>query len=197
MDSDVYEVVNSNHHFSETDPKLIQLAKSGCKKSLEQLFRQFEQPVYHLIYRICQNPDEAMEVLQETFLHAFRKLDQFQNKAPFSSWLRKIALNQCMTRFRRWRANDFSQLHDIAAIKSEPGLALDLNKAFSKLPLETRTIVWLFDVEGYSHKEIAALFGKSTSFSKTQLSRAHQKMRDCLQPNAADSLCPDLTPINS
>ena len=65
-------------------------------------------------------------------------------------------------------------------VPSQPDVALDLDAALANLPETSRAVVWLHDVEGFTHKEIAAMMGKTESFSKSQLSRAYQKLRPLL-----------------
>ena len=77
---------------------------------------------------------------------------------------------------------------DVAShgVSSSPDVALDLDAALANLPSVSRTIVWLHDVEGFTHKEIAALMGRTESFSKSQLSRAYQRLRPMLAAKSED-----------
>jgi RNA polymerase sigma-70 factor (ECF subfamily) len=183
----------------EVDPAIIRRVAEGSDPACEALFRQFETPVYNVAFRICQSADDAMDVLQDTFVQAFTRIDQYRHDAPFWAWLRKITVNLCLSRMRSLRRREWVSLEQLG----EPGSAerpdeqMDLSQAFSQLPAEARTVVWLYDVEGFSHNEIAEAFGKSVSFSKTQLSRAREKLRAMLQPGDEDSTCTSMIPANS
>ncbi len=163
-----------------------------CQKASTQVYRQFERQVYTLAYRICQNEADALDILQDTFVQAFAKIQQFRGD-HFWAWLKKIAVNQALSRLRRQRRGPvlmaLDSVHNAIAISPAAGSQMDLNTAFSRLDPDTRAVVWLYDVEGYSHQEIAELFGKSLSFSKTRLSRAHSQMRAWLASAAKDTPC--------
>ena len=179
------------------EPGLLRAAIQGESRAQEQLFRQFEGPVYNLAARICQCRTEAFDILQEVFIQAFNRIEQFRDEAPFWAWLRQITVNTCLSRLRAIKRRDLKLItasQPIAAV-DHPGDQLDLAGAFARLPTEARTVVWLYDVEGYSHKEIAAMFGKSVSFSKTQLSRAHEKLRGWLEQDDEDSVCAQSIPV--
>lgn len=181
----------------EVEPSLLRAAIQGEPRAQEQLFRQFERPVYNLAARICQCRDEAFDILQEVFIQAFNRIKQFRDEAPFWAWLRQITVNTCLSRLRAIRRRDLKLISGMQPIATvdHPGDQLDLSGAFARLPSEARTVVWLYDVEGYSHKEIATMFGKSVSYSKTQLSRAHEKLRDWLDQDQEDSICAHSIPV--
>ena len=178
---------------------LLLAAIDGEQQAHEQLFRQFEGPVYNLAARICQCRDEAFDILQDVFIQAFKRIDQFRHDAPFWAWLRQITVNTCLSRLRAAKRRDFrliGSIENTTLVNDNPGDQLDLSGAFARLPAEARTVVWLYDVEGYSHQEIAAMFGKSVSFSKTQLCRAHERLRDWLDQDEEDALCAQSIPVN-
>lgn len=168
----------------DVEPGVIRHALEGDRHACEAIYRIFERPVYTLALRICQCDQDAMDVLQETFIQVFTRLHQFAGDAPFWTWLRKVAVNCSLARLRKRRQMPV-QWSDPAstAVTNDAGIQMDLTTALGKLPADARAVVWLYDVEGLTHKEIADQFGKSISFSKTQLSRAHARLRDLLEPN--------------
>ena len=181
------------------DPELLTAAMDGEQQAQEQLFRQFEGPVYNLAARICHCRDESFDILQDVFVQAFSRIEQFKNEAPFWAWLRQITVNTCLSRLRAIKRRDLKLIGsaDEFGLADNPADQMDLSVAFARLPAEARAVVWLYDVEGYNHQEIAAMFGKSTSFSKTQLSRAHRRLRDWLdRDDDEDSLCTQSIPAN-
>jgi RNA polymerase sigma factor (sigma-70 family) len=130
-------------------------------------------------------------VFQDAMMRTFERLGDFRAEAPFGLWVRAIAVNACLMYLRSpWRRLR-GLLHEIgevtqagletdalAAPMVDPGTAIDLERLLSALPPRARSVLWLHEVEGYSHEEIAAAFGRTTSFSKSQLSRAHARLRE-------------------
>jgi len=180
----------------EVDEITLARARRGDLPACERIFRAFQQPAFSVAFRICQCRETAQEVTQEAFLTVFRKLRQYRGDAPFWGWLRRVVANQAISTLRRSPRSGDLQLQDYhAATQGEQdrvGLAMDLEAALASLGGEDRAVVWLHDVEGYGHKEIADLFGKTESFSKTRLSRARARLRDLLEtrgesPDANDS----------
>lgn len=168
----------------EMDEMTLARARRGNLAACESIFRKFNQPAFSVAYRICQCRETAQEVTQESFITAFRKISQFRGDAPFWGWLRRVVVNHSISTIRRnskaqtvelqdWHANAESDEEQI-------GLAMDLESALAILGAEDRAVVWLHDVEGYHHREIAELFGKTESFSKTRLSRARARLRELL-----------------
>ena len=159
-------------------------ARKGNVAACETIFRSFQKPAFSVAYRICQCPDTAQEVSQEAFITAFRKIRQFRGDSPFWGWLRRVVVNHAISTLRRASKAQVVELNDYnastAAEQEQLGLAMDLDSALAMLGPEDRTVVWLHDVEGYNHREIAELFGKTESFSKTRLSRARATLRDLL-----------------
>lgn len=143
----------------------------------------FEQPVYTLAFRMCQNPTEAQDVMQEAFIQVLTKLEQFRGDSPFWGWLRMVTVNTCLGHLRKRKRLPLSLVDDDyqhPTVTDSPGEQKDLDLALAQLTDEARAVVWLYDVEGYTHAEIAELFGKTVSFSKSRLSRAHSQLRQWL-----------------
>jgi len=176
----------------EVDEVTLAQAKRGSLPACERLFRAFQQPAYSVALRICQCPDTAQEITQEAFITVFRKLRQFRGDAPFWGWLRRVVINQTLSTVRRQpRADEveFQEYHASAAAGQEQvGLAMDLEAALGALCPEDRAVVWLHDVEGYGHQEIADLFGMTESFSKSRLSRARARLRWLLDGSRGEPL---------
>jgi RNA polymerase sigma-70 factor (ECF subfamily) len=168
----------------EVDQITLARARKGNVAACETIFRSFQKPAFSVAYRICQCPDTAQEVSQEAFITAFRKIRQFRGDSPFWGWLRRVVVNHAISTLRRASKAQVVELNDYnastAAEQEQLGLAMDLDSALAMLGPEDRTVVWLHDVEGYNHREIAELFGKTESFSKTRLSRARATLRDLL-----------------
>jgi RNA polymerase sigma factor (sigma-70 family) len=168
----------------ELDHMTLARARRGDLDACESIYRLFQQPAFTVAFRICQCRELAQEVSQEAFITVFRKLRQFRGDAPFWGWLRRIVVNHAISTIRKGPKDqplEFQEYHGRSESASDRvGMAMDLESALSALNAEDRAIVWLHDVEGYNHVEIAGMFGKTESFSKTRLSRARSRLKHLL-----------------
>ncbi|MEL1263562.1 sigma-70 family RNA polymerase sigma factor [Pseudoxanthomonas putridarboris] len=167
---------------------LIAHARTGGREAFEQIYRRFERPVFTLALRICGNREDASEVLQDTMMKLFHHLPDYRGDSPFWGWLRQIAVNEALLRLRRQKRlvaeiavdeDDLPQDHG-----PPPSAAADaalLQRALDALPAATRSVLWLYHAEGYTHDEIAALMQRTPSFSKSQLSRGTRRLRALLR----------------
>ncbi len=168
------------------DDLAIQRAKSGDLGALEQVYRAYESMVYSLARRMCRTPEDAEEVLQETFLEVCRSIKRFRGSAPGSltAWVKRIASSKALIRIRyeKYReTEEFDEGGFLAGRKDQDvGVSVDLETALEQLSDTARAVVWLHDVGGYTHEEIAGMMQKTISFSKSQLSRAHTRLRTML-----------------
>ncbi len=161
---------------------LVARAKAGDLEALEALYRAFETPVYNLARRMCRSPEDAEDVLQETFLEVVRSIKSYRGEGHLWGWVRRIAASKALMRLRYEKLRATDELHDEAA-GSPPasvGAGIDLERAFARLSETSRAVVWLHDVEGFTHEEIAERMGRTVSFSKSQLARAHARLRRLL-----------------
>ena len=170
---------------------LVARAKSGDLEALEALYRAFETPVYNLALRVLRRPEDAEDVLQETFLEVVRSIKQYRGEGHLCGWIRQIATSKALMRIRHDRGRETEEFHEESMAGSRgmsPGAVpaqIDLERAFEQLSDTSRAVVWLHDVEGYTHEEIAEQMGKTVSFSKSQLARAHVRLRRMLDEGVA------------
>jgi RNA polymerase sigma-70 factor (ECF subfamily) len=184
---------------------LLARMRGGDRAAFEQLYRRFERPVFTLALRICGCRNEADEVLQETMLKVWSATTgsgpggfRGDGGSPFWGWLRQVAVNEALQRLRRERrlqpeldGHEADELPEDHA--PPPPAAADaalLQRALAALPDTTRSVLWLYHAEGYTHEEIAAAMQRSVSFSKSQLARGTRRLRTVLQvpaPAAAQS----------
>lgn len=168
-------------------------ARRGERAAQGHLYKAFEGAVYNLARRMTGDPDAARDVTQDAFMKAFERVHQFRGEAPFGLWLRSIAASEALMHLRRGRyfmalfTTDEAVLQSVGA---EDVSNADLERALNLLPSVPRSVLWLYHVEGYTHVEIAAMCGKTVSFSKSQLSRAHQKLKTLLggEPQSAQGM---------
>jgi RNA polymerase sigma-70 factor (ECF subfamily) len=172
------------------DDLAIHRAKSGDLAALERVYRAYESTVYSLARRICRTPEDAEEAMQETFLEVCRSIGKFRGTGPGSltAWIKRIASSKALIRIRYEKYRETEEFHEdggwAGRLDGDTGLQLDLEAALHRLSETSRAVVWLHDVEGYTHEEIAEQMGKTVSFSKSQLSRAHARLRKMLGEEA-------------
>lgn len=182
----------------EIDPAIVRRAARGDTRALDIIYRAFCSPVYSICLRFTRVPAHAEDLLQETFVEVIRSIRAFRGEAPLGCWIRRIAVTKALMFLRSaWHrrgqslADDWDDItpgraesHGVSAC---PDHAIDLDAALGNLPAVSRTVVWLHDVEGFTHKEIGVFMGKSESFSKSQLSRAYQRLRPMLEAEVAEA----------
>ena len=161
---------------------VVARAREGDATALEALYRAFEVPVYNLARRICRTTEDAEDVVQETFFEVCRSIGRYRQDGSLWGWVRTIAASKALMRLRRNKYRDTDELHDevMENRREDTALRMDLEAALERLGETSRAVVWLHDVEGYTHDEIAGMMGKTPSFSKSQLARAHARLRKWL-----------------
>jgi RNA polymerase sigma-70 factor (ECF subfamily) len=172
-------------------------ARAGDPAARSALFTRVAPATLAIIRRLVRHAALADDLLQDTLITMFEHLGDFRGEAPFGIWVRRIAVSRCLMSFRspwhRARVALESWTEDTRAATecdSRTSDLIDLDRALAKLSPVTRAVVWLYDVEGWSHDEIAHAFERTTSFSKSQLARGHARLRNELQApvNAALSI---------
>jgi RNA polymerase sigma-70 factor (ECF subfamily) len=175
----------------EIDPGIVRRAARGDARAHEIIYRAFATPVYSICLRFTKVPAHAEDLVQETFIEVMRSIARFRGEAALGSWIRRIAVSKALMFLRSaWTKRGEAlgdDWHDVTAgdvgshgVSRHPDDAMDLDRALSNLPDAARAVVWLHDVEGFTHKEIAGLMGKTESYSKSQLSRAYRRLRPML-----------------
>lgn len=156
-------------------------ARAGDAVALEAIYRAFETPVYNLARRLCRTTEDAEDVLQETFFEVCRSIGRFRGDGSLWGWIRSIASSKALMRLRsnRYRDTEELPLEEFLPARGREDVALrmDLEAALERLSATGRAVVWLHDVEGFTHEEIARMMDRTPSFSKSQLARAHQRLR--------------------
>ena len=158
--------------------RLIEKCLDGDIKAQFQLYKQYSKAMYNIALRFLNNKMDAEDILQESFVTAFSRLDELHNKDAFGSWLKRIVINNCIS-LQRKRKIPFEEIDEYRHGQEDPsedGLPqLDpalVHQAIKELPAKGRAVLVLRALEGYSHKEIAETLGVSISTSKTQYTRA-------------------------
>ncbi|MDP1697523.1 MAG: sigma-70 family RNA polymerase sigma factor [Xanthomonadaceae bacterium] len=167
---------------------IVKRARDGHADAFEQIYRRFERPVYTVALRLLGDREEAQDALHDTMLRLFERIGSFRGESPFWAWLRQIAVNEALMRLRRRGTVNYSdeppEPEMDAGEQLLPPAAADhalLLRALEQLPANTRSVIWLYHVEGYTHEEIAQAMERSLSFSKSQLARGTRRLRALLQ----------------
>jgi len=148
------------------------------------LYKQYSKAMYNLAYRMMNNREDAEDILQETFTECFRNIGSFRFESTFGAWLKSILMNRCINQLRKKKTDlvYYETLPPVAE-EAEEETNYDTNKIFrgiEQLPDGYRIILTLYLLEGYDHTEIAQIMGISESTSKSQYSRAKEKLRTIL-----------------
>jgi RNA polymerase sigma-70 factor (ECF subfamily) len=161
---------------------LLDAARRGDRAAQGQLYHRFADAMYHLALRTLGCSAEAEEVVHDAFLAALKGLTGFRGEAPFGLWLRKITAREAIRHVRR-APPPGANIDDALSVCAEPTLSAEqweLERALARLPKLSRTVLWLHLVEGYGHEDIGEMFDRSTSFSKSQVSRSLARLRELM-----------------
>ncbi len=186
--------VNPTSFRQDIADTLIARLRDGDLDAFEQVYRRFERPAFTLALRLTGQRDSAQEVMQDAMLKAYERVGQFRGESPFWGWLRQLVVNESLMYLRRHHRFDHSPVddHELADAAPAPWRHADaqtLERALADLPATARAVLWLYHVEGYTHVEIADQFGRSVSFSKSQLARGTRRLRELLAPADAAPTC--------
>lgn len=175
-----------------SDFVLTRRVHAGDMSALEELYRRHNRRVYSLCLRMTANISEAEDLTQEVFIRLFGEVGSFRGESTFTTWLHRLTVNLVLMYFRRHkvrfeRPTEDAELPEQVSLGTEsPGrLAiverLALEEALGELPPGYRAVFVLFDIEGYTHDEVARLMGWSEGTSKSQLCKARAKLRKLLK----------------
>lgn len=176
-----------------TDEIIVERALSGDAEAFGEIVRRWERRIFALAYGMLGREDDARDATQETFLAAFRNLRGFRGEAKVSSWLHRIAVNQCITRQRRAKVRSESALdeeqpsfaitHEESPAKLVEGRqeTLAVRRAINSLPIELRQVVVMKEFEELTFREIADALDLPLSTVKSRLYTALKQLQMRLQ----------------
>lgn len=167
------------------EPALVRRAQAGDREAFDSLYVSTAGRVFAVLLRLCADRERAERLTQDTFVTAWRRIGTFRGDSRFTSWLHRIAVNAMLQDARssgRLEARIVAGVDDLPAAASHPrdDLRLDLEAAIASLPSGARAALVLYDVEGYTHEEIAAMLGVAAGTVKSQLHRARRLLRERL-----------------
>jgi RNA polymerase sigma factor (sigma-70 family) len=175
------------------DAAMLARAQTGDMQAFAALYTLFGRACFNLALRILGNRAQAEDLVQEVFLKMFATIRSYRGDAPFGSWLKRMTVNASIDQLRSQRHE--SSLEQDAQVDARvdeagPGATIDAWALLQRLPARARAVLVLHEYEGYTHPELAALFGQSESYSKSILARALKRLHEML--SSMDSTpCPD------
>ncbi len=171
----------------EIHSKLIKTARKGDQQSMFRLYKLYVQAMYNTCIRMVSNQYDAEDIIQESFVKAFKNLDSFRGESSFGSWLKRIVINQSIT-FIKSKKLEFTDFDNLQIVSDEPEKSNfpeiepgKIHESIKTLPEKARVVLNLYLLEGYRHKEIAEILNISESTSKSQYLRAKQLLREKLE----------------
>ena len=182
------------HKGYQIHQELIDRCRSGDRLAQRELYRLYYKAMYNTCYRMLSNAVEAEDVMQESFLAAFLKINTYKGEMSFGSWLKKIVINKTIDvlRTRKIKFEELNEKEPEFIEAEEPDLSIPdtesiriarIKEAVKLLPEGFRIVLSLALFEGYDHEEIAMILKISESTSRSQLTRAKKKLIEYLMNN--------------
>jgi len=189
-----------------TDVAAVSRARTGDAEAFRQLVERHSRPIFRVAYRMTGNQHDADDVVQETFLRAYRQLDSFEERANFSTWVHRIAVN-CSLDLIRVRGRHGKHLVAVSDDEEQPGrefaseapqpdrlmlsaeLQQHVSRALERLSGNERTAFVLRHFEGMPVEEIGRTLGIQVSAAKHTIFRAVKKLREALEPFVRSTPC--------
>lgn len=166
-------------------PELIKAAQSGDRDALITLLREIENHVYRTAYYILGNEQDALDAAQEALIRIYTKINSYEEKAQFKTWVQRIVTNLCIDKFRRAKPTVSIEQHDLSftdhkTVEDEvmsSYIAQDIREAIDKLPEHHRSVVVLRYLEDFSYNEIAESLDLPINTVKSYLFRARHQLQ--------------------
>lgn len=166
-----------------TDTEDVALATAGDARAFERLYRRHGPRIQGLCRRMV-GPELVEDTVQDVFVRAWEKLELFEGKSQFGTWLYRLAINVCLARRQRagkrgerFRRDEVALERAEAPARRHADHRMDLDRAIDQLPARARQVFVLHDVEGYKHREIGEMLGITEGTSKSQLHEARMALR--------------------
>lgn len=170
--------------------ELIERCLRGDTLGYKEIYVRYSKAMFNTCLRMLNNVAEAEDVLQESFIEAFKNLERFEYRTSFGGWLKQICINRSINQLKKRKIN-WVDMERIAGFDSADEQQVDeaeitlqvesVKKAIMKLPDGYRTVLNLYLLEGYDHEEIAEILHVAESTTRTQYMRAKQKLLQLLK----------------
>jgi len=171
----------------QINKKLITKCRAGDQKSQIQVYDLYCEAMYNVAYRYLGNEEDAKDALQDGFLKAFTRLNQFNDKFSFGSWLRRIIINQCIDKLKRVEIETIELDGDIEVLDDDNwDVDISITKEFileiiTQLPTKYQIVLKLYLIEGFDHLEISTILEIPLKTSRTHLRRGKLKLKELLK----------------
>ena len=167
---------------------LIERCKANDRKAQLKLYRQYCDGMYCVAMRFLKNEDDAEDVLQEAFIKAFQKIEQFKGEVTFGAWLKRIVINKSLDHIKS-RKEQYLELREntLHIVEDddwevEEDISIDeVRLAMEALPEKYRFVVQLFLLEGYDHSEISEILKLEQTTCRTRLLRGKARLKELLK----------------
>ena len=174
--------------FDPQQVKLVEACKRQDRRAQQKLYSQYARAMYNICLRMMGNDADAEDMLQNAFVDVFLKIDSYRGDATIGAWIKRIVINTCINHLKKrkldtteWDDRIGDQPAESSYDEQHVSLSVDkVKRAIKELPDGYRTVFSLYLIEGYDHKEIAGIMGVTEATSKSQYSRAKQKLREIL-----------------
>lgn len=167
---------------------LVEQCKANNRQAQLKLYRQYCDDMFSVAMRFLGNEDDAEDVLQEAFIKAFQKLDQFSGEVTFGAWLKRIVINKCID-FLKSRKIQFEELRETTIRiadnedwTADEGITVeDVKAAIETLPGKYRYVVQMYLIEGLDHSEISDILDLTATTCRTRLMRGRAMLKELLK----------------
>jgi RNA polymerase sigma-70 factor (ECF subfamily) len=189
----------------DSDPELVARAQAGERQALAEIYRRYSVATRIVVHRLITQRGLAEDLHQDTFVEVLQRLGELRDPQALGAWIRSIAVSKCLMHLRSpWHRSAVwldqvtdgwtgraEQVHTDKYPDAPTGQKLD--RALRRLSATARAVVWLYDVEEMTHEEIGQSFGRTASFSKSQLVRAHRRLRELLDNDPEKLPCTQIS----
>ena len=177
-------------NYIDINKALVDRCRNGERRAQSELYHLYARQMYNVCMRIVNNTGDAEDILQESFLEAFKYINEFRGDSSFGAWLKKIVVNRAINQLKKRSLTLFEHIPGADNLQyEEPNNNTDevqyevkkVQSALQELPAGYRLVLSLYLLEGYDHGEIAQILNITESTSKSQYNRAKTKLRELLK----------------
>lgn len=172
--------------YTSTHRDIVEGCQSGNRQAQYKLYDLYAKAMYNICLRMVRDELDAEDILQNSFVNIFTKINSFRFQSSIGAWIKRIVVNNCINFLKKKRL-EFEELNDDYKLsvvpEEEPKVQLDIDavhEAIYQLPDGYRVVFSLYMMEGYDHSEIAEILNIAEATSKSQYSRAKRKLKELL-----------------
>jgi len=189
------DLENTVPKYQNLHQDVIEKCLTGSRNAQYELYKLYSKAMYNVALRITNDVMEAEDILQDSFVSAFRNLASYKGTASFGSWLKRIVVNNAINLVKKRRI-DFELVDDYGAFddRYEPNHVVEsqydlvnVKRGIEQLPGGYKAVLTLYLIEGYDHKEIGEILNITESTSKSQFNRSKKKLKEILKDQLQDA----------